>query len=213
MIHSVCFPESGEDEAPAPKYSSSWLETDRYMYERDLGQTFFMTVCQPFLERLSPRPRVRPSPTPPQLGEFSGVTGLLKAVLVANSKLKLAGMDILTSSVANTAITTWDKREASRASNLCVTHGSPPLGPHACVPAPRRRTRSSFTRDTLVNSRIRAPPLTGHFALAETGLPFEFSERCAVRTRTQRAVGHPHPQRQRARVTLTSRWRLYAWQA
>ena len=46
MIHSVCFPEAGDGETPLPKYSSSWLETDRYKYERDLGKTFFMTVSR-----------------------------------------------------------------------------------------------------------------------------------------------------------------------
>lgn len=106
MIHSVRF--GGGDSAAGgaaagspPLYSRSWLATDRYEHERELGQTYFMT-----------------------LGELAGVPGILKALLVATSKMELAGMDMLRGSVANTAIMTWGKR---------------------------------------------------HFALAETGLPFEFS--------------------------------------
>ncbi|EOD22935.1 hypothetical protein EMIHUDRAFT_195386 [Emiliania huxleyi CCMP1516] len=100
-----CFMRNGPNPVPDNGYDKRmhWFDGHGmiHSHERELGQTYFMT-----------------------LGELAGVPGILKALLVATSKMELAGMDMLRGSVANTAIMTWGKR---------------------------------------------------HFALAETGLPFEFS--------------------------------------
>uniref|UniRef100_A0A7S3YV85 Dioxygenase n=1 Tax=Lotharella globosa TaxID=91324 RepID=A0A7S3YV85_9EUKA len=69
-LHVVKF----DSKSQTASYSSGWLQTPRYNYERALGHAYFIGV-----------------------GEYIGLAGLLKAVFIAPKKMEFAGLTRITS--------------------------------------------------------------------------------------------------------------------